>query len=365
MISGPLLALLAPLPELRVLALPSRTDRASPLFLIFGGCVVYCAVLTLAQGDWSQAASGLLKWGAPLVYGLGLYLRAPNTTKLLRDAASAFTFILPIIGLYGIYQYVDPPMWDRYWMAQAAITSAGQPLPYEVRVFSTMHAPAAFATFTAAGILLIFTLRSSWVAQFAILPAVLALALSLYRTSWISLAASALFCVFFAKTRAKAGAALLMLAAVVIAALLLTPFDDVIADRLATLGDTSNDGSAQERLFEFQVLWDRPGGGLLGVGFPAIDTGTAGAIPIDGMFAISWACMGIVVGLVGLASLIALIIGAMARAPKSGEREGILLGALAFGWLVQLPLAGIAYGEIGFLFWMTIAMAMCIPRGSA
>ena len=34
-----------------------------------------------------------------------------------------------------------------------------------------------------------------------------------------------------------------------------------------------------------------------------------------------------------------------------------MLGALAVGALVQLPLAGIASGELGFLFWTFIALA--------
>ena len=45
-------------------------------------------------------------------------------------------------GLYGFLQYLDPPIWDRYWMAYTTIASIGQPEPYMVRVFSTLNAPA-------------------------------------------------------------------------------------------------------------------------------------------------------------------------------------------------------------------------------
>ena len=90
------------------------------------------------------------------------------------------------------------------------------------------------------------------------------------------------------------------------------------------------------------------GSGLLGIGFPSIDTGTAGAVPLDGMIAICWACMGIVGGLVCLGSLLYAIGLAIAPAVRDGTQESVVLGALACGWLVQLPLACVASGELGF-----------------
>jgi O-antigen ligase len=89
-------------------------------------------------------------------------------------------------------------------MQFAPIPSIGQPVPYGVRVFGTMNAPAAFATFTATGLFLIGFSRRPWPALLA-MPAALSLLLSLYRTAWISLAVSILFCLFFAGTRRRAG----------------------------------------------------------------------------------------------------------------------------------------------------------------
>jgi hypothetical protein len=366
MVAGPLLVLLAPLPDLRKLTLSGQmSGRWLAPFLTFGACVVYCTVLTIAQGEWSQAASDALKWGAPLVYAMALCHRAPNAAQLVRDAAAAFAVILPVTGLYGVYQYVDPPMWDRYWLIYASITSAGLPAPYEVRTFSTMHAPAAFATYTAVGLLLVYGLRPGWRTHLAMTPAVMALALSLYRTAWLSLAAGMLFCLLFSKTRAKAGGAILTFAAVMMAALVFTPFGDVIANRLSTFGKASNDGSGQERLAEFTTLWSQPDGGLFGAGFTRVDVGVAGSAPIDGMIAACWMYMGIVVGLACLASLIYLIVQTIVLTRRSGREEAVILGALACGWLIQAPLAGIASGELGFLFWTTVALGVCMQRVSS
>jgi O-antigen ligase len=366
LLAGPLLALLPPLQDLRALTVPGQeTNRGLDLFLPFSACVLYCIAVTLAQGEWSQAASGTLKWGAPLLYGIVIYQRPELRNELVQDATTAFALILPVIGLYGIYQHVNPPLWDRYWLVNAAITSAGSPEPFQVRTFSSMHAPASFATFTVSGLLLIYIFRSAWFTRLAMLPAVLALALSLYRTAWMSLAAAVLFCLFFRATRARTIVALLILAGAIIMALLLTPFGDVVAGRLSTFGDASNDGSGQERLQEFYTLWEQPLGGLFGTGFAGGDIRTAGTAAIDGMIATCWVSMGIVLGLVYLACLIRLIFLGMAPALKSGGKEAIALGALACGWLVQLPLAGIVSGEVGFLFWTFAALAMVESGESA
>ncbi len=366
MIAGPLLALLVPLPEFREFALPEgRRIRGLGPILVFGACVVYAVLVTVAQGELSQAASGALKWFAPVIYAVALYRHAPAADEILDKAAGAFLVILPVTGLYGIYQYIDPPAWDRYWLVHAAITSAGLPAPFEVRTFSTANSPAVFATFTAVGLLLVYVLRPGWLARIAMLPAVLALALSLYRTAWMSLAAGVLFCLLMPVTRARAGGAVALLSGAIAVALIFTPFGDALADRFATFGDASHDGSGQERLAEFAFLWGLPGSGLFGVGFQSIDTGTAGAVPLDGMIVICWACMGIAVGLVCLGSLFYVIGLGLARAFRCGTRESAVLGALACGWLVQLPLGCIASGELGFLFWTTSALAVCLPEPGA
>jgi hypothetical protein len=366
MVAAPLLALLAPLPELRELTVPGRppVKGLAPLF-VFAACVLYCVLLTVSQGEMAQAASNGIKWFAPVTYAAALYRRAREAPQILDDAASAFLVILPITGLYGLYQYIDPPTWDRYWLVNASITSAGLPAPFEVRTFSTEHAPAAFATFTAAGLLLVYVLRNSWLARLAMAPAVLALALSLYRTAWMSLAAGFLFCLLMPATRGRAGGAIALLAGAIVAALAFTPFGDVLADRFATFGNASNDGSGQERLAEFAYLWSLPGGGLFGIGFQSVDTGSAGAVPVDGMFAVCWSCMGIVAGLICLGVLFYTIAAATAPAFRNGSRESVVLGALGFGWLVQLPLACIASGELGFLFWTTTALAISMPQARA
>ncbi len=239
----------------------------------------------------------------------------------------------------------------------ASITSAGRPEPYEVRSFSTMNSPASFATFTAAGMMLVYFLRSSWQTRLVVAPACLALLLSLYRTAWISLVVGVLFCLCFSAVRQRAALTGMILAVTAVLAIAFTPFGDLIGDRLATLGNGGDDGSAQERLQEFVTLWTLPDSGLIGEGFGTVDTGTPGEKPIDCMIISCWQSFGIVVGLVCLSALLLVTGRAIMPTFKYASRESVVLGGLACGWLVQMPLGNIASGELGFLFWTACVLA--------
>ena len=358
MLIGPLLFILAPLPDVwRML-----TERLQNPWLacpaIILSCIGYGASLSMFQGDWLNAATGTIKWASPVIYAILLQQKADARGELVNAAARAFLVVLPLTGLYGIWQYVDPPSWDRYWMAYASITSAGYPMPYMVRVFSTMNGPASYATFTATGLLLVGFLRSGWQSLFVMLPAAVGLLLSLYRTSWLTLALGILFCVPFPSTRKRAVAMALGVAGAAVATVSLTPFGDVITDRLESLGGASEDGSGAERLEEFFTLWNTPDSMVVGSGFTVGDAGSAGTMPVDGQIVASWITLGIPVGLTCLAAYIAVALWATSSAWRMPSREGVVLGALACSAIfIQMPLTSIASGEVSALFWRFAARA--------
>jgi hypothetical protein len=364
MLVGPLLALLAPVPQLRHLLDGQRSlgAQTAPM-LIVTGCIVYMTMLTVFQGEWMMTASGALKWFVPLLYAAAVGLSA-DRDEMVQAAASVFVVILPIIGVIGLAQYVDPPAWDRYWMQFAPIMSVGQPIPYGVRVFSTMNGPASFATFTAVGLLLVSFLRPRWYSLLLATPAALAFFLSLYRTAWMSLAVGVLFCLFFAASRRRAGVILAGLLAAAVIAATATPFGELISERLASLGDGIGDDSAQERLDQYVTLWTTWDSSLFGIGFSTSDVGTAGAMAVDGMIISLWLSAGLVIGMICLLAIIWVAGNAIAAAWRDASPEAIMLGALAAGALVQLPLANLTSGESGFLFWTFAVLATLPSRAS-
>lgn len=359
MLIGPFLFVVTPLPSLLPLLSGDRPRNpwlVAPVIIL--GCVAYGAALSMFQNDWLNAANGALKWAAPVLYAIALQQRADTSGDLVNAMARVFLFVLPVTGLYGVWQYVDPQRWDQLWMNYASITSAGLPFPYMVRVFSTMNGPASYATFTAAGLLLVGFLRPGWQSLVAMAPGALGLLLSLYRTAWIALAVGVLFCMLFQATRKRALTTGFGIVGAAIAAVLFTPFGDVITDRLQTLSSGTEDGSGNERLEEFITLWNMPDSMVIGQGYTVTDAGVAGAMPIDGQIIACWVSMGIPVGLLCLAAYIWVGCVGTSAAWRMATKEGVVLGALAFGGiLIQMPLTSVGSGEVGVLFWMLIAMA--------
>jgi hypothetical protein len=187
------------------------------------------------------------------------------------------------------------------------------------------------------------------------MPAAVALLLTMYRTAWVALVVAVMVTTLSSATRWRAVGMLATLL-VISVGVLLSPLGEQIIARLQTFGDL-RDASAMERLGQIWELWSLPHGGTVGMGFSSVDVGVAGAAAVDGMIIAAWFSMGIVFGMLCIAGLL----GAIARAVIVGRAEnsavGIALAALAVAQLVQMPLASIASGELGILFWIFTSLA--------
>ncbi len=366
MVSGPLLAILVPMPRLLAAFAAGRADDpALRPYLLAAACALYGTALTVFDGNLMQAASGALKWGAPVLYGMWLVIEAKRDPNLLEAATLTFVALMPALGLYGVLQYVAPPLWDQYWMSYTTIASIGQPQPYMVRVFSTLNAPAGYATFTAAALLL-FGFRKARLPLLllASAPAVLGLLLSLYRTAWIALAAGIVLGLFHRRTRLRAALLLVAFGLLGAAAVALTPAGEVLQERLMSFGNASEDASGQERLAEYAALLDADGGTLLGHGFAGTDVMQAGAQAQDGQLVVSWYTFGLPVGILSVAAVVWAAGQAIRAAWRSGTAEGLALAGIMGGALVQVPLAVISSSEIGFLFWSMAAIGVATTAPS-
>ena len=361
MLSGPMLAILVPVPRL---VTQTGFEPALRPFVLAAACAFYATVLTLADGSFTLAASGALKWFAPILYGMWLFGEARRDPELIEPAVRVLMLLMPVLGIYGFVQYLDPPVWDRYWMNYTTIASIGQPEPFMVRVFSTMNAPAGYATFTAAALLLFGFRRARLGLLLAAAPSVLGLLLSLYRTAWVALAIGLIAGLLHPRTRGRSA---LMLAAVVVlgaAAMVLTPAGEMFAERLQTLGSVGEDESGQERLAEYSALLQADGGTLLGHGFENTDVMQAGALALDGQLVVSWFTMGLVVGLLCVTAVCWAGVQAVGAAWRSPSLSGVAISLVMVGALAQVPLATVSSSEIGFLFWSLAAVGAAMRVGS-
>ena len=335
MLVGPLLALAIPLKSLQNLLIQRQSNSSiyAP-YLIMGACLTYGWAISAFQGDLMEATVSGLKLFIPMLYAVYLIQRSEDCEEIINSVTRAFLFVTPILGAYGIFQYVNPQSWDRYWMINSPmLTSIGKPEPMQVRVFSTMNSPASFATFATCGLLLYGFCRRGLVSVVLIIPICIGLLLSFYRTAWITIAISVVLCFLANSTRSRAIWLTVCLLGAGALAILTTPFGPEIVDRLMTLtGDPAQDGSGHERLREFMHLYSDQARYLFGRGLAGDKVLDPQLIGIDGQLIASAVFMGIIVGNIHVLALIwaclqgGVLVGSrctagMAGGCNSGDRQ--------------------------------------------
>ena len=142
-----------------------------------------------------------------------------------------------------------------------------------------------------------------------------------------------------------------------LAAAAYSPFSDTIMERIATFGSGADDFSAQERVAQYGALWGLPDSSAMGIGFTLPLSGQQGLEAVDGIIVAAWFAMGIPVGLWCLGGSVWAALVIVTTPVRHPTIEAITLGALGCGAFVQFPLASIASGELGFLFWVLAGLA--------
>ena len=131
-------------------------------FLLALFALLYAYTVGLIQQPAVAATYDLLNWGAPLLFGFHIALewrRFPRWRSVFTNIA---LWGMMVTAAYGLYQFIDPPAWDRVWVYNAEMYSVGLPVPFLIRVFSTMNAPASFAVFLIFAVLIGLPAPQRW-----------------------------------------------------------------------------------------------------------------------------------------------------------------------------------------------------------
>ena len=359
---GPLAAVCVAFFELRVLLW--RQKRSFSVFIPFilmTVCVIYGWMLSAFQDMFVPASIQAVKYMVPPLYCMCLILRSDRSEDVLRSVARSFLAVGPIIGIYGVWQHLDPQPWDQYWMTASKVLSIGKPYSGMVRVFSTMNSPVSFAAYATCGLLLFsFSPRTFipfiLVPFVAILPLCLAILLSAVRTAWISAAVSLLFCLMFNRTRGRASILIVCLVVGVVGAVTLTSFGDTVSARLETMQNgVADDGSGGERISDYTHVFSSDGRYVLGTGLAPLEPDPV-LYAMDGQILLSSAQMGTTIGVIYVLCVVWAGVQALCRIKRDEGPLRLVAGALIVGNLAILPLTAIAVGEIGFLFWLLVGV---------
>jgi hypothetical protein len=131
-------------------------------FLLALFALLYAYTVGLIQQPAVAATYDLLNWGGPLLFGLHLALEWRRFPRWRAVFTSVALWGMVVTSAYGLYQFVDPPAWDRVWVYNAEMYSVGLPVPFLIRVFSTMNAPASFAAFLIFAVLIGLPAPQRW-----------------------------------------------------------------------------------------------------------------------------------------------------------------------------------------------------------
>jgi hypothetical protein len=152
------------------------------------------------------------------------------------------------MGGYGLVQFFLMPQWDAMWMIGSQMNSQGDPVPYGVRVFSTMNSsgPFAFAMMGAMVYVMAANHRVRWIAGAL---GFLSFALSLVRSTWGGWVIALVIQILKSSNRVRIRiiASAVLLAGLCVPLLAVGPVADRMQARLQTLVNLNDDASYAAR----------------------------------------------------------------------------------------------------------------------
>ena len=258
--------------------LPKTREQGSAPFVLAMAAVLYGYFVAIARGESTLTITiALLEWLTPIVFGYHIYINWNRYPLYSKNIQRVFLWGVLVMGTYGIYQFLVAPEWDRLWLIESGmISSAGSPVPFGMRVWSTLNSQGPFGDYIVTGLLILLNCKGPLVAPAAAVGA-LSLLLSLVRTAWIGWIAAmlSLLVSLSVKQKSRLLIALVSLAIIVIPLINIEPFSSVITSRLESMINLQQDGSAQARQFTYAAMIDGALIQVVGLGIGTVDTDSA------------------------------------------------------------------------------------------
>lgn len=368
-----LLGVLHRLPEMR------RT-RLIP-WAVAGVAVLYGYFVGFLRIGPMPATHGLITWLVPLTFGLYCALSWRRYPEVEAGMRRAFLWGSLLLAVYGIFQFLFPPAWDRFWMVSSGMYSVGRAFPYEVRVFSLVNAPLPFATILVAGLFIGLAGHGLGRAGTLALGSI-ALLLSLVRSVWVAGMIGLL--VYLAALPRRAVKPMMVAATLTLVSMAVVPFVvperiagpsiRIVQERLRTFTDLSHDVSYKDRASFLgnitEVVLNEPlGHGLGSTGVSSTLGGNAieGIRDFDnGIFAVLYS-LGWVAGAAFLMAVTCIVVMSLPRREGLQDTTAKAARAVAFASLILAFGSNVFEGVSAAVLWSFAGLVVAAHRwtGSA
>ncbi|MFN6558316.1 MAG: O-antigen ligase domain-containing protein [Nostoc sp. ChiSLP01] len=335
-----------------------------PFILAFIG-VFYGFLVGLIYNAPVPVARGLLDWLGPIIFAFHLFINWRDYPTYRQNFQRTFLWCVLILGAYGVYQFVVAPEWDRYWLIQSKLfMSAGNPVPFGMRVWSTLHSVGPFGSVMQAGLLLLFTSSGSLIFP-ASAVGYLSFLLTQARTNWGGWLLGIIMIVGSVKTRIQMRliTIIVVMAICVVPLTTIEPISKVVSARLETFSNLEEDNSFRDRSQSYDknlslALSNALGNGLGNIWKVNEKTGQIEVVVIDSgildmFFTLGWFGASFYMG-----GLILLIISVSKYG--EGRFDSFISAARAIGIssATQLVIGSGMLSVAGMILWGFLAMAM-------
>lgn len=263
------------------------------------------------------------------------------------------------MGVYGIIQYLILPEWDRFWIIQSEMASAGTPERFLLNVHSTMNSRGPFALFMMVGLLLLLNNTSSLKGFFSFFVGpigYLALLLTRVRAIWVAFIIGLLFLWSSLKPHLKIR--LILTFTVMVLCLLplinMEQFFERISERSYTVFNLREDNSFESR----QEIYKRE---LTKALFSLVGRGMGGGIGDSGflslLFTFGW------IGVIFYCSGLLMLIFTLFQGFKtSSDQFASTARAIIMSLLPIISLGNPMAGLGGIVFWSFLGIGIAAQK---
>ena len=340
-----------------------RSSAYLPFFVAMAA-LAYAFLIGVLRQPVVAATYDLLTWLAPLLFGLHLALEWQQFPRIRTVVSSCVLWGLLVTSIYGIMQFVDPRLWDRAWVVSAEMQSVGVPLPFMIRVFSTLNAPGPFSVMLVFALLLGLSAPQRWRALPLALGLV-ALILTKGRSAWGAFVLGALVMQLRQPLRSLPRQWVALLAVILLAAPVITQprVMGVLTRRAATLRNVQDDNSYQNRVestrFAIGQMGKNPAGSGLGSygGAGKLTSGATVGFALDSGPLEVFGIMGWIGGVLYTLALFAIILPIVRGRKILFETFTSAAVSTVIALLATSLFGNIFNGVSGFFFWSAVGIA--------
>ena len=222
--------------------------RCAPLVLIVVA-LFYAFIVGMTQVGIAAALFTLVNWLFPALIGFHLLATWEHYPVYHRVLLKTSVYGGFVMGLYGVIQFIQPPPWDAFWLINSKMMNAvGQPVPFNMRIWSTTNSTGPFAMIMMYMLVMSFAARGRMRIAMAVFG-VPALMFTSVRSCWGGIFIGLLYPIAMldGKSRVRLIAGILGIGVLCAPMMMFDEISSKLAKRFDSIENISHDDSFQSR----------------------------------------------------------------------------------------------------------------------